>query len=103
MRRYARTFRLGRPFALLLRGRQDHIDGRVATAERRWRAAAAWAERLGTPYELAGANLSLGLQAGDREHGARYLRRAAELYDAMGAVRDLEVVEAALARTGGAR
>ena len=97
MQRFARVFRLGRPFALLLRGRLDRLAGHVAAAERRWRSSGAWAERLGTPYELAGAHLALGRYGRGAHDGARHLDRAEELYRAQGAARDLAAVAEARA------
>jgi ATP/maltotriose-dependent transcriptional regulator MalT len=59
-------------------------------------AAAAW-ERIGQPYPLAAALLraaEAALGAGDRDHAAGRLRRAAELADRLGARPLLEEIEA---------
>jgi predicted ATPase/DNA-binding SARP family transcriptional activator len=60
LRRYARTFPMARPRALLCVGWARWLDGRQAAARRAWARAAAEAERLRMPYELARAHHELG-------------------------------------------
>jgi tetratricopeptide (TPR) repeat protein len=60
LRRYARTFPMARPRALLCLGWSHRLDGRQAAARRAWARAVSEAERLRMPYELARARDELG-------------------------------------------
>lgn len=65
VRMHAGPFRLSRPFALLWRGVLADALGRRARAERYWRRCVRLARRLGTPYELARAELLLAGEAAE--------------------------------------
>ena len=95
MRRFARHFPLGRPYAALWSGTAAWIAGRARRAHRLWERAIALAEQLGTPYECARAHLEVGrylpTDSPDRLH---HLHRAEELFDKLGSVRDAAVARA---------
>ena len=95
MRRFARHFPLGRPYAALWSGTAAWIAGRARRAHRLWERAIALAEQLGTPYECARAHLEVGrylpMDSPDRLH---HLHRAEELFDKLGSVRDAAVARA---------
>src|SRR5262249_14647301 len=90
LRRFARAFRLGQPFALLCAGLQDWLAGREARAMRQWRRCIRLADRLRTPYELARAHFEIGRHMrNDVEERRLHLERAAALFEEQGAARDL--------------
>ncbi|MFI7542044.1 ATP-binding protein [Actinoplanes sp. NPDC049599] len=60
LRRYARTFPMALPRALICAGLQDALDGRTGRALRAWTRAVRAAEQLAMPYELARAHDELG-------------------------------------------
>lgn len=66
LQRYARTFPMARPRALIVRGRQAMLDGHPRAAARAWTRAVHAAERLRMPYELAHARDLLAAPAGRR-------------------------------------
>jgi adenylate cyclase len=68
LRRYARTFPMARPRALICLGWSAWLDGRAGTARRAWARAVREAERRAMPYELARAHFESGrhLKPGQR-------------------------------------
>jgi tetratricopeptide (TPR) repeat protein len=97
LRRFARAFRLGQPFALLCAGLEDWLAGREARAMKHWRRCIRLAERLRTPYELGRAHFEIGRHLAGADRRA-HLERAATLFEKQGAARDLTRVHAELAR-----
>jgi predicted ATPase/DNA-binding SARP family transcriptional activator len=100
LRRYARTFPMARPRALICVGWSRWQDGRPAAARRAWARAVHEAERLRMPYELARAHHELGrhLAAGERSplglDRAAHLERALAGFQAAGCGADLRRVRA---------
>ncbi len=100
LRRYARTFPMARPRALICLGWSAWLDGRPAAARRAWARAVREAERLRMPYELARAHHELGrhLAAGERSplglDRAGHLERALAGFQAAGCGADLRRVQA---------
>jgi predicted ATPase/DNA-binding SARP family transcriptional activator len=100
LRRYARTFPMARPRALICLGWSAWLDGRPAAARRAWARAVREAERLRMPYELARAHHELGrhLAAGERSplglDRAGHLERALAGFQAAGCSADLRRVRA---------
>jgi predicted ATPase len=90
LRRYARTFPMARPRALICTGRQAVQDGRPGRALRAWTRAVRAAEELGMPYERARAHDQLGrlLAPGQRSplglDRAGHLALAGQGYQALG-------------------
>ncbi|MFB9316994.1 ATP-binding protein [Cryptosporangium minutisporangium] len=109
LRRHARTFPVARPRALLGVGRLAESGGRSRTARRAWVRAAAEAERLGMPYEVAGAHDALGRHLGGEARSAlgltrtQHLNRALADYEAIGCAADARRLRAILAEDAGAR
>jgi hypothetical protein len=68
LRRYARSFPMARPRALVCLGWSHWLQGRHGAANRAWTRAIREAERLAMPWELANAHHELGrhLAAGQR-------------------------------------
>jgi hypothetical protein len=79
LRRYARTFPMARPRALICLGWSHWLDGREANARRSWARAVREAERLRMPYELARAHDELGRHLADGERSPLGLDRAGHL------------------------
>ena len=106
LRRYARSFPMARPRALICLGWSRWLDGRRRPAMRAWARAVREAERLRMPYELARARAELGrhLAAGERSplglDRAGHLERALAGFDATGSGADLRRVQALAERTG---
>jgi len=100
LRRYARTFPMARPRALICLGWSRWLDGRPAAARRAWARAVREAERLRMPYELARAHHELGrhLAAGERSplglDRAGHLERALAGFQAAGCGADRRRVQA---------
>jgi len=100
LRRYARTFPMARPRALICLGWSRWQDGRPAAARRAWARAVREAERRRMPYELARAHYELGrhLGAGERSplglNRAGHLERALAGFQAVGCGADRRRVQA---------
>ncbi|MET8088226.1 BTAD domain-containing putative transcriptional regulator [Micromonospora sp. NPDC005237] len=106
LRRYARTFPIARPRALICLGWYRWLGGRAEPARRAWVRAARDAERRQMPYELARAHYELGrhLIAGQRSalglDRAEHLERAIAEFGLAGCRADLRRVQALARRTG---
>jgi predicted ATPase/DNA-binding SARP family transcriptional activator len=105
LRRYARTFPMARPRALICLGWSRWQDGRQAAARRAWARAVREAERRRMPYELARAHHELGrhLAVGERSplglDRAGHLERALAGFQAAGCGADRRRVQALAAST----
>jgi predicted ATPase len=103
LRRYARTFPMARPRALVCLGWSQWLQGRQGAAHRAWTRAIREAERLAMPWELANAHHQLGrhLAAGERSpfglDQIEHLDRARSIFEALGCRTEL----LASARTDG--
>jgi hypothetical protein len=90
LRRYARTFPMARPRALVCLGWSQWLQGRHGAAHRAWTQAIGEAERLAMPWELANAHHQLGrhLAAGERSplglDQTEHLDRARSIFEALG-------------------
>jgi hypothetical protein len=90
LRRYARSFPMARPRALVCLGWSHWLQGRHGAARRAWTRAIAEAERLAMPWELAHAHHQLGrhLAAGQRSplglDRTGHLDRARSTFAALG-------------------
>jgi hypothetical protein len=90
LRRYARSFPMARPRALVYLGWSHWLQGRHGPAHRAWTRAIGEAERLAMPWELANAHHQLGrhLAAGERSRlgldQAGHLDRARAIFAALG-------------------
>ncbi|MET8089945.1 BTAD domain-containing putative transcriptional regulator [Micromonospora sp. NPDC005220] len=100
LRRYARTFPMARPRALICLGWYRWLDGRAEPARRAWVQAAREAERRHMPYELARAHDELGrhLAAGQRSalglDTTEHLDRAIAGFGVAGCRADMRRVQA---------
>jgi predicted ATPase/DNA-binding SARP family transcriptional activator len=105
LRRYARTFPMARPRALICLGWSRWLDGRPIAARRAWARAVREAERRRMPYELARAHHELGrhLAAGERSplglDRAGHLERALAGFEAAGCGADRRRVQELAAST----
>jgi hypothetical protein len=105
LRRYARTFPMARPRALICLGWSRWLDGRPIAARRAWARAVREAERRRMPYELARAHHELGrhLAAGERSplglDRAGHLQRALAGFEAAGCGADRRRVQELAAST----
>ena len=98
LRRFAATFAVGRPSALVYQGDFQRIDGNVAGALRHWQAALTAATELEMPFQAGRAHLRLGRHASAPEGEARrHLLAARELFERVGARRELAMVDEYLA------
>ncbi|GGM71799.1 hypothetical protein GCM10007977_086990 [Dactylosporangium sucinum] len=79
LRRYARTFPMARPRALVCLGRARWLAGRPRAATRAWVRAVREAERRGMPYELACAHHELGRHLAEGRRSPLGLDRTAHL------------------------
>ena len=90
LRRYARSFPMARPRALVCLGWSYWLQGRQGAARRAWTRAIGEAERLAMPWELAHAHDELGrhLAAGERSplglDRTKHLDRARSSFTALG-------------------
>ncbi|HTE70557.1 MAG TPA: hypothetical protein VK942_17660 [Actinomycetes bacterium] len=90
LRRYARSFPMARPRALVCLGWSHWLQGRQGAARRAWTRAIREAERLAMPWELARAHHQLGrhLAAGERSplglDRIEHLDRARSTFTALG-------------------
>ncbi|WP_375760566.1 serine/threonine-protein kinase PknK [Corallococcus exercitus] len=101
LRRFARAFVLGKPFALLCNGLEASLSGHPRRALREWRRCVGSAQVLAMPYEEGRAWFELGRHgpAGDAAR-REYLVRATDLFTRLEALDDLARVETAMAREG---
>jgi predicted ATPase/DNA-binding SARP family transcriptional activator len=90
LRRYARSFPMARPRALVCLGWSHWLQGRHGAAHRAWTRAIGEAERLAMPWELANAHHQLGrhLAAGERSpldlDQTEHLEQARSIFAALG-------------------
>jgi predicted ATPase/DNA-binding SARP family transcriptional activator len=90
LRRYARSFPMAQPRALVCLGWSYWLQGRPGAARRAWTRAIGEAERLAMPWELAHAHHQLGrhLAAGERSplglDRSGHLDRARSTFEALG-------------------
>jgi hypothetical protein len=105
LRRYARTFPMARPRALICLGWSRWLDGRQGAARRAWAKAVREAERLRMPYELARAHDELGRHLAEGERSPLgldrdgHLERALDGFRAAGCSADRRRVQALAAST----
>ncbi|WP_158620071.1 serine/threonine-protein kinase [Corallococcus sicarius] len=101
LRRFARAFAFGKPFALLCNGLEAALSGHPRRARRAWRHCVARAQALAMPYEEGRAWFELG-RHGLVEKAARResLVRATGLFTRLEALDDLARVETAMAQGG---
>jgi predicted ATPase/DNA-binding SARP family transcriptional activator len=83
LRRYARTFPMARPRALICLGWQAWLDGHPCAALRAWAQAVREAERRQMPYELARAHHELGRHLAPGQRSPIGLDRDGHLAQAM--------------------
>jgi hypothetical protein len=90
LRRYARTFPMARPRALVYAGWRQWLKGHHDAGRRIWTRAVREAERLAMPWELAFAHYQFGrhLAAGEQSplglDPAQHLNRARATFEALG-------------------
>ncbi|MBN8231526.1 protein kinase [Corallococcus macrosporus] len=101
LRRFARAFVIGRPFALLCDGLEAALSGHPRRARRAWRRCVRRAQALSMPYEEGRAWFELGRHGPAEEPVRReYLARAMDLFTRLEARDDLARVESVMAQAG---
>ncbi len=96
-RRATRASPVCQPQALLMRGRLAQLSGRPAKARRIWAKAAACAERLQMRREHGLALLEMGRLVRPRDGSTtKFLLRASEIFENIGAFSDLQAAREAL-------
>jgi tetratricopeptide (TPR) repeat protein len=85
---FARSFPIAQPRAWLYQGWRSRLAGDLARANRAWQQGLSLAERLAMPYEQGRAHYELGRHAAGDEQGQAHLRRAVDLFAAVGAEYD---------------
>jgi eukaryotic-like serine/threonine-protein kinase len=100
LRQYARAFPIAQPRAWLCQGLGAHFFGHHRRALAAWRKSLAAAERLAMPCEQGRAHYQIGrhLPAGDPAQQA-HLTRADEIFADIGALYELDRVQAAMSRS----
>jgi hypothetical protein len=99
LRRFARTFLTARPRAWLYEGLAAHHLGRKRHAMAAWTTGLKTAERLVMPYEQGRAHYELGRHLPPGHPGRQpHLRRACELFAAIGASYELTHARAAMSQ-----
>jgi predicted ATPase/DNA-binding SARP family transcriptional activator len=83
LRRYARTFPMARPRALICLGWHTWLTGHTGTARRAWARAVRESDRLHMPYELARAHHELGRHLTPGQRSPLGLDRTAHLAHAI--------------------
>ena len=97
MRRYARTFPVGWPIALLCAGNERWIAGKPFRAAKIWKRALRAAEQRGTLYVQALIRLEIGRHAPpDDSRREPQLRAACDIFATIEAKEDLMVARACL-------
>ena len=94
--RVARTSPVCRPRALLIRGRVALLSGRPARARRQWQRAAHVANKLRMPYEVGLSLYAIGRSTREEADRKDNIKRAAEIFETLGAVDDLTRTKRAL-------
>jgi tetratricopeptide (TPR) repeat protein len=100
LRRFASSFAVGRPPALLWSGVEAWLDGRPSRARRFWERALAEAAARSMPYEEGSAHLEIGrrLPAEDPQR-QRHLQAAVAVFERVGCAADAARARAALGAT----
>lgn len=99
LRRYARTYPMALPRALVCTGWDAWLRGRPRSAARSWAAAIRAAEHLRMPYELARAHHEFGRHLAPWQRSpvgldrAAHLEAAADAYRSAGCIADLDRVQ----------
>ncbi len=89
LRRFASSFALGRPHALLWSGNEAWLDGRPGRARRLWERARAEASARAMPYEEASAHLEIGRHLEPADPARQYhLRAAVAVFERVGCAAD---------------
>jgi class 3 adenylate cyclase/tetratricopeptide (TPR) repeat protein len=86
LKKFARSFPIGAPRALLWEGAYEHKAGKPVVAQTAWEQALKEAQRLAMPNEQALAHYRLGhLVEGDDAARADHIQRAGEIWTELGA------------------
>jgi tetratricopeptide (TPR) repeat protein len=87
---------IAQPLLWRLRGWEAYLSGKPTRAQKLWRKSLAVAERLKIPHETALTHYVLGKHELTIKRRHAHLQKAAELFERLGAVVDLEKVRHAL-------
>lgn len=101
LRRFARLYEVGRPYATLYQGAYAWLAGQPGRAVRRWRASASSAQQLGMPYVEGRAHLELARSlSGDAADRDEHLRSACRIFDQLQTPAEYEQAEELLKQSG---
>jgi hypothetical protein len=99
LRQYARAIPIARPRAWLWQGLGAHLSGHHRRGLAAWRKSLAAAERLAMPCEQGRAHYQIGRHLPARDPAQQaHLTRAGEIFAEIGALYELDHVEAAMSR-----
>jgi tetratricopeptide (TPR) repeat protein len=99
LRQYARAFPIARPRAWLWQGLGAHLSGHHRGGLAAWRKSLAAAERLMMPCEQGRAHYQIGRHLPARDPARQaHLTRAGEIFADIGALYELDRVQAAMSR-----
>jgi class 3 adenylate cyclase/tetratricopeptide (TPR) repeat protein len=99
LRQYARAFPIARPRAWLWQGLGAHLSGHHRGGLAAWRKSLAAAERLTMPCEQGRAHYQIGRHLPARDPARQaHLTRAGEIFADIGALYELDNVQAAMSR-----
>jgi hypothetical protein len=99
LRQYARAFPIARPRAWLWQGLGAHLSGHHRGGLAAWRKSLAAAERLTMPCEQGRAHYQIGRHLPARDPARQaHLTRAGEIFADIGALYELDHVQAAMSR-----
>jgi tetratricopeptide (TPR) repeat protein len=97
---FARTFPIGKGYALLMRGRQYCLQSDVDRGIRYFKLGLAAGEKLHMPHTQGRAHMHLGRYLSDPAARRAHLERAYDVFRAIDAVYDLPEIQAQLDRLG---
>jgi class 3 adenylate cyclase/tetratricopeptide (TPR) repeat protein len=97
LRAFRKVFPIGVPYELYYRGWHQSLNGRHPAAIKTWKAGLSAAEKYQLRYEEGLLKWRLGMDStADESRRRDHLRCAAEIFETMGAVRELEAARSAL-------
>ena len=91
---FKRVFPIGQPFLAYYQGWHEWLIGKPDAAMRSWNKGLAAAQRFNLPYEEGLLRTKLGLYVKDDDERKAHFERAVQIFEKMGAVRELQFVRA---------
>jgi hypothetical protein len=95
LKKYTRTFLIGKPSQLFFEGWKAWLEGNEKIAFKAWQASAESAKQLAMPWDEAIALREIGKRM-KNDSSREYLQRAQELFTASNALKDANETQALL-------